>query len=148
MGKKPISDSTAVIAVNEEEGPVIVKLALPPELYAQYEEVASKQDLTPAELMLHRLNRCATHSSIRSLYFSESQLRQLEAILQKRPIETSEHAIALLVSMLSVRVGDFEPVPISASQAKRIHLGAIGGQSPYDKLCQIVQGAIAKATGI
>lgn len=135
-------------AVNEADIPIIVKLAIPPDLYALYESLAEVQNLTAAELLLHRLQRCATHSSIRSLYFSESQLRQLEAALQKRPIETAEQALALINKLISVRISDFEPITISAEQAKRIHLGAYGGLTPQDKLRGIVIAAIGKATGI
>lgn len=134
-------------AVNEGEGPVVLKLVIPRDLYAEYEEAAQKQDLTTAELIVHRLQRCKTHSSIRSAYFSTSQLARLEQILQKRPIEDAEHALALIKTAMSVRIDSFDPVPISHMQAKRIHLGAFGGQTPYDRLCYIVQGAIAKATG-
>lgn len=135
-------------AINESEVPVVVKLAIPPDLYALYEALASAQDLKPTELMLHRLQRCASHSSIRSLYFSESQLRQLEVTLQKKPIDSAEQAIALITKLLSVKIGDFEPVPLSAEQAKRIHLGAYGGMTPQEKLQGIVQSAVSKAVGI
>ena len=135
-------------AINEADIPVIVKLAIPPDLYAMYESLAEVQSLTAAELILHRLQRCAAHSSIRSLYFSESQLRQLEAALQKRPIETAEQALALIKKLISVRISDFEPISISAEQAKRIHLGAYGGITPQDKLRGIVIAAVSKATGI
>lgn len=134
-------------AVNESEGPVVVKLTIPADLYAEYKDLAEKQDLTPAELMIHRLDRCRSHSSIRSIYFSTSQLQRLETRLQKRPIETAEQALALLDTAFSFTVGDLPPVPITPQQAKRIHLGAFGGQSAHDRLSYIVQGAIAKATG-
>lgn len=148
MAGKPKQTESEVVAINESEGPVVVKLAIPAELYLEYKSLADAQDLTPAELILHRLQRCSGHSSIRSLYFSTSQLSQLEALLQKRPISTSEQALALLTSALSVRIGDFPPVPISAQQAKRLEMGAYGGLNTYERLCQIVGGAIAKATGI
>jgi hypothetical protein len=146
QAEEPV-EAPVVEAVNEAEGPVVVKLTVPRELYQEYADLASKQDLTPAELMIHRLNRCKSHTSIRSIYFSTSQLTQLEGLLQKRPVESAEHALALISAMASVRIGDFPPIPISAHQAKRIYLGAIGGQTPYDRLCMIVQGAVARATG-
>ena len=134
-------------AINEDEGPVVVKLILHPDTYREYKELAEKQDLTAAELMAHRLTRCKDHSSIRSLYFSSSQVARLEQLLQKRPLETAEQAISLVAAAFSFRVGDFPPVPISPSQSKRIHMGAFSGQTPYDRLCYIVQGAVAKMTG-
>ena len=137
-----------VAAINEAEIPVIVKLALSPELYAEYEELASVQQLTVAELILDRLTRCKTHASIRSLYFHTSQLAQLENILAKRPIESAEHALVLLRNALTIRIGEFEPIPITAQQAKRLALSAYGGLTVQERLNQIVQPAISKAVGI
>lgn len=135
-------------AINEQEGPVtVIKLTIPAELYEEYKQLAEKQGLTPAELMAHRLVRCKSHSSIRSIYFSASQLQQLEQLLQKRPIESSDQALALITGAFSFRVGDFPPVPITPAQAKRIHLGATRGQNAYDRLCYVVQGAVSKMTG-
>jgi hypothetical protein len=134
-------------AINEDEGPVVVKLTIPRDIYDQYADLAEKQDLTPADLMVHRLTRCRNHASIRSLYFSTSQLQQLETVMQKRPIETAEQAITLIQSAFSFRVGELPPIPITPTQAKRLHLSAYGGQTPYDRICYVVQGAVAKATG-
>lgn len=146
MSKKAV-EPNGNIAINEDEGPVVLKLSIPADLYAEYEDLAYTQQLTVAELMLDRIKRCKGHSSIRSLYFTTLQLSQLEGILQKRPIADSTHALALLQAALSVRVGDFEPIPISASQAKRLALAAYGGLTVQDHLARVIQGAIAKATG-
>lgn len=135
-------------AVNEAEVPVVIKLAIPPDLYTVYESLSAAQGLTPAELMLHRLRRCSNHSSIRSLYFTETQVRQLESLLQRRPIETTDQALLLISKLVSVQIGDFEPVQLSAEQVKRIHIGAYGGQTPQSKLEGIVKGAISKAVGV
>lgn len=137
-----------VEAVNENEGPVVLKLNIPQDLYNTYKELADGQDLTVAELMVHRLTRCVDHSSIRSLYFPTSQLVQLEDLLQKRPIGTSEQAMALIRSALTIRVGDFPPVPITAQQAKRLAMGAYGGKNVIDHVNSVVQKAVSAATGI
>lgn len=144
---EPLVQAPEIQAVNEAEGPVVIKLTLPGELYAEYKDLADKQELTPAELMIHRLSRCRTHSSVRSLYFSQQQLSRLEQLLQKRPIENSEQALALMTAAFSFQLGEFPPVPLTPAQAKRIHLGAFGGQTAYDRLCYIVQGAVSKMTG-
>ena len=143
----PKPESGNRTAINESEGPVVLKLTIPGELYSFYSDLAENQELTVADLMLHRLQRCKGHTSLRSLYFSETQLRALEGVLQKRPIETADQAVSTISAAFQVKVGDFEPVPITANQAKRIRLGAIGGMTVQEKLAQIVQGAIAKATG-
>ncbi len=138
-----------VRAINEDEpAPVVLKLTLPAELYAQFEEMADGQDLTVAELMVHRLTRCVDHSSIRSLYFSESQVRQLEAVLQTRPLDDPIKALASITSWFKFRINEFEPVQVTAQQAKRIHLGAYTGVSAQEHLHRIIVGAVAKATGV
>lgn len=135
-------------AINEDEGPVVLKLTIPQELYNEYKQVADSQELSVSELMLHRLQRCAGHSSIRSLYFHTSHLVQLENLLQKRPLETPDQAVALLASALSIRLGDFPPVPVTAAQAKRLKMGAYGGKTEYEHVAQIISAAVAKATGV
>lgn len=135
-------------AINEGEGPVVLKLTIPLDLYAEYEGLASKQGLTVAELVLHRLRRCKDHNSLRPLYFTDTQRAQLETILQKRPLELSEQALTLLTTMLSLRVGELPPIQLTAQQIKRIQMGGYAGQTPEQRLAGIVQGAISKAYGI
>lgn len=136
-----------IAAVNEEEGPVVIRLNIPRDLYASYAALAEKQGLTPAELMQHRLERCSSHSSIRPLYFPDSQRAQLETLLQKRPVETPEQALALLAGALSVGVGELA-VPITPAQAKRLKLSAYAGMTVQDRLTQIVQTALARSLGV
>lgn len=144
-----IADTGNVRAINENDpAPVTIKVTLPAELYAQYEALASGQGVTVAEILVHRLTRCVDHSSIRSLYFSESQLRQLEQVLMTRPLDDPQKAIASIASWFKVRINEFEPVPISAQQARRVHLGAYSGTTPQEHLHRIVIGAVAKATGV
>lgn len=148
MAKQQQAEANGNIkAVNEAEGPVVVKLAIPADLYEQYQELAGKQGVSPAELMLNRLERCVLHSSIRHLYFSEFQVRQLELILQKRPLDSTELALSTAAAAFKFRIDQFDPISISSIQAKRLHLAAYGGKTAYDHLCLVVQGAIAKATG-
>lgn len=135
-------------AVNEDEGPVTVKISITRELYDEYSTLAEKQGLTPAELMLHRLKRCVAHSSIRSIYLPESQVRQVEGILQRRPLETSDQLLALMTEAFRFRIDGFEPIQITPQRAKRIHLGAIGGQTPQQRLEMIIDAALVKATGL
>jgi len=143
-----VAEEGNVHAINESEGPVVVKVAIPSDVYQLYETIAAGQDLTVSELMSHRLQRCATHSSIRSIYFPESQLRQLEQVLQVRPIESSEHALVLITNAFKFRIDTFEPIVVSATQAKRLHLGAYAGFTVQEHLNRIIQGAVAKATGV
>lgn len=135
-------------AVNEDEVPVVLKLSIPQELYAEYEKLAAAQSLTVTELVMHRLRRCRDHNSLRPLYFTDSQRSSLENLLQKRPIETAEQALALLNAALSIRIGEFPPIPLSAQQVKRIGMSGYAGQSAEERLSQIVQSAISKAVGI
>lgn len=143
-----VAEPNGNVAVNEAEVPKIIKLAIPADLYEEYKQLAEAQQLTVAELMVDRLRRCRTHSSIRSLYFPTSQLTQLESLLQKRPIESPDHALTLVKNLLAVPVEGFQPVPISAAQAKRLSMGAYGGMTVQDHLNRIVQGAISKAVGV
>lgn len=144
---KLADDIGNVRAINEEDGPVVVKVQLPAELYDRYKVLADAQGLKPAELMANRLERCVEHSSIRSLYFSESQVRQLEAVLQTRPINDPAKAIANISSWFKVRLNEFEPVPITADQVKRLHLGASRGTPVQEHISRIIQAAVGKATG-
>lgn len=137
----------STVAINEDEGPVVVRLNLPPELYAKYAELAEKQGLTPAELLQNRLERCVEHSSLRPLYFSDSQRAQLENLIQKRPLETAEQVLPLLSSLLTFKVGEFE-VPITNAQARRLQLSAYANMTVEDRLVQIVQGALSKSLGV
>ncbi len=134
-------------AVNEDDGPVTVRINLPAEIYDRYKQSAEAQGLTVGELLSHRLTRCVDHSSIRSLYFSEPQVRQLEQMLQTRPLDDAVKAISSISGWFKVRINGFDPVPISAQQARRIHLGAYSGCTAQDHLNRVVIGAIAKATG-
>lgn len=138
-------------AVNEDE-PLsdveIVRVAIPRDIYTHYAALADSQGVTIAELLAHRLQRCVDHSSIRSLYFTDSQRAQLERLLQKRLIDNSEQALALVTAALSIRVGDYPPVPITAQQAKRLAMGVLGGQTPESRVQTIVQQAITRAVGI
>lgn len=135
-------------AINEDEGPVVLKISFARSVYAEYEELAQRQGLTVAELVAHRMRRCKDHNSIRPLYFNDSQRAQLEALLQKKPLELSEQAITLLATALSLRVGDLPPIQLTAQQIKRIQMGGYAGQTPEQRLAGIVQGAISKAYGI
>ena len=135
-------------AVNEAELPVQIRLSIPRELYDEYEKIAGNQGLTVTELVMHRLYRCKDHNSIRPLYFADTQRGQLELLLQKRPLETAEQALALLGTSFSVRIGDFPPIPLSAQQVKRIGMGGYAGMTAEQRLTQIVQSAISKAVGI
>lgn len=135
-------------AVNESEGPKILKITIPADLYVEYEVAAGKSGLTVAELVLHRLRRCKDHNGIRTLFFSDAQRAQLENILQKKPLETSEQALTVLKACLSVNLSDFEPVPLTAQQVKRLAMAGYAGQTPQDRVRQIVQNAVSKAVGI
>lgn len=135
-------------AVNEDEGPIVLRVSIPRDLYAEYEGSAQKQGLTVAELVLHRMRRCRDHNGLRPLYFTDLQRGQLEQLLQKRPLETAEQALALLTTCMSIRIGEFPPIPITAQQVKRIEMSAYGGKTVQDRLAGIVQGAISKAVGI
>lgn len=148
MAKKSLAAArVGNVAINEDEGPVVIKITIPAEVYATYSELADSQELTVGELMAHRLARCADHSSIRSLYFTESQVRQLEAILQTKPLSDPEKVLGSISNWFRFRLNEFEPIPVSAQQAKRIHLGAYTGCSAQEHLQRVVLGAIAKATG-
>lgn len=142
-----IRASEPSLAVNEDEGPAVVRLNLTRELYDKYVALAEKQDLTPAELMQSRLERCVEHSSLRPLYFSDSQRSQLEALIQKRPLENAEQVIPLLVNLFTFKVGDFE-VPITPAQARRLQMAAYASMTVEDRLIQIVQGALSRALGV
>ena len=135
-------------AINEHEVPVVLKLSLPQDLYADYEKLAENQGLTVTELVMHRLRRCKEHNSLRPLYFGDSQRGALETLLQKRPLETAEQTLSLLAASLSVKIGDFPPIPLSAQQVKRIGLAGYAGQTGEERLAQIVKAAISKALGI
>lgn len=137
----------APAVVNPDEGPVVIQLTIPRELYNQYKDLADGQDLTVAELMTHRLTRCQSHSSIRSIYFSTTQVQQLEQLFQKRPLETPDQVLASIKAAFQFSVGELPPIPITPLQAKRIHIGTPRGQTPYDRLCYVVQGAVSKMTG-
>jgi hypothetical protein len=135
-------------AVNEAELPVTIRLAIPRDLYADYESAAAKQGLTVTELIMHRLYRCKDHNSLRPLYFSDSQRGALETLLQKRPIENAEQALATLNANLHVRISDFPAIPLTPQQVKRIGMGGYAGQTAEQRLIQIVQAAIAKGYGV
>lgn len=135
-------------AVNEADLPVVLKLSIPQELYAEYETAASKQGLTVTELMMHRLRRCKDHNGLRTLFFTDSQRGLLEQLLQKRPLESAEQALSLLTACMSVRIGEFAPIPLTAQQVKRLEMSAYGGKSVHERLAGIVQGAVSKAVGI
>lgn len=141
---KPEPGNEAPI-VNER---AIVKLAVPVDLYNEYDQLADKQGLTVQELMLHRLTRCKDFNGVRPLFFSDAQRSQLEGILQKRPLESAEQALAALQACLSLRIGDFEPIPLPGPLVKRIGLSAYGGQSPQDRLSMLVLSALHKAVGL
>lgn len=145
--QQPADIDGNVRAINEEEGPTVVKIAIPAELYESYKELANSQQISVADLMLSRLTRCVGHSSVRSLYLSESQLRQLEQIIQKRPIETADAALSTIAAAFRFRIDQFEPVAVSAAQAKRLHLAAYGGYTAQQHLERLIQGVIARATG-
>lgn len=135
-------------AINEDEGPVVVKMTLPRELYNKYLEMAEAQDVSASDLMFNRLERCVGHSSIRSLYFHTSHLAKLEELVQKKPIGTPEQALALLAGALSVKVGDFDPIQLSVQQVKRIGMNAFGGRTAETFLADLVKTSVAKAVGI
>ena len=135
-------------AVNEHEVPVVLKLSLAQELYDEYQKLAENQGLTVTELIMHRLRRCKDHNSLRPLYFGDSHRGALETLLQKRPLETAEQALSLLAASMSVRIGDFPPIPLSAQQVKRIGMAGYAGQTAEERLSQIVKAAISKAVGI
>lgn len=135
-------------ALNEGEVPQIIKLAVPPDLYAEYEELAQKQGLTVAELMIHRLQRCKDHISVRPLYFTDAQRTRLEALIGKRPLDTTELALSAVSAAFKVRIDQFDPISLTVNQVRRIHMGAIGGQTPQDKLEFIITRAVSKETGI
>ena len=134
-------------AANEAEVPVSIRLAIPQELYAEYEQSAYKQGLTVTELIMHRLVRCKDHSGRRTLFFSDTQREQLERILQKRPIESADQALALLGANLVANVGQF-PIQFTAPQIKRISMGGYGGLSAEERFAQIVLSAVAKSYGV
>jgi hypothetical protein len=135
-------------AANDAELPVHIRLAIPQELYAEYEKSADRQGLTVTELIMHRLRRCKDHNSLRPIYFSDTHRGALETLLQKRPIETADQAIAALNSNLTVRVAEFPAIPLSPQQVKRIGMGGYAGQSAEERLVSIIKGAIAKAYGV
>lgn len=135
-------------AINEGEVPVVLKLHLPQELYAEYEQIALGQGLTPTELIMHRLKRCKDHTALRPIYFNDSQRSQLEGILQKKPLENAEQAIALIKAGLSVHIGDLPPIQLTAQQVKRIGMAGYAGQTAEERLQYIIKGAISKALGI
>lgn len=127
---------------------VVVKLTIPEELYAGYEELAEKQGLTVEELMLHRLKRCKDFNGLRPLFFSDVQRQKLEDILQKRPLESADQAVAALSACLTIRISEFEPISLTAQQVKRLGMSGYAGQNSQDRLAQIVRGAVSKAVGI
>jgi hypothetical protein len=135
-------------AINESEVPLVLKLHIAPELYAEYEQSALSQGLTPTELILHRLKRCREHTGLRPLYFNDTQRAQLETILQKKPLENAEQALALIKAGLSVRIGDLPPIQLTAQQVKRIGMAGYAGQSAEERLNYIIKGAISKALGV
>lgn len=135
-------------AINDAELPVQIRLNIPQSLYAEYEKLAVGQGLTVTELIMHKLHRCRDHNSLRPLYFADTHRGQLETLLQKRPLETADQALALLNASLSIRIGDFPPIPLSAQQVKRIGMGGYAGMSAEQRLTQIVQAAVSKAVGI
>lgn len=136
------------LAVNDAEVPVQVRLSIPRDLYDEYESLALMQGLTVTELIMHRLRRCKDHNSLRPLYFSDYHRAALETLLQKKPLETADQTVALLTSSLSIKIGDFPPIPLSAQQVKRIGMAGFAGQTAEQRLAQIVQSAISKAVGI
>ena len=145
--RKQVELGNEAPAINEGELPVTIRLSVPQELYAEYEKAAANQGLTVTELIMHRIKRCKDHNSLRPLYFSDSQRSSLEQILQKKPIETAEQALALLGASLSIPIGDL-PVQLTAQQRKRISMGGYGGTSAEERFAQIIRGAISKNYGV
>lgn len=145
---KHVPELGNAVEVNDAEVPVQVRLSIPRDLYDEYENLAMVQGLTVTELIMHRLRRCKDHNGLRSLYFSDFHVRALETLLQKKPLETPDQTIALLTASLSVKIGEFPPIPLSAQQVKRIGMSGYAGQTVEQRLAQIVQSAISKAVGI
>lgn len=149
LSPKHVPEPGNAAPVNASELPsVVISLQIPRELYEEYERNAVSQGLTPTELFMHRIKRCKDHSGIRTLFFTDSQRAQLETLLQKKPLETADQAMALIVAALSVKVGDLPPIQLTAQQVKRLGMAGYAGQSAEERLQYIVKGAISKALGI
>lgn len=136
------------IAVNENEVPKVVKIAIPAELYSEYVDLAAKQGLTLNELIIHRLRHCKDHNSIRPIYFSDAHRQQLEQAVGKRPLDTADQAVSAILAVFRFRVDGFEPIQLSSNQARRLQMAAYGGLTVEDRLRQIVTSAVSKSVGL
>lgn len=152
MAKITLADDKPAIKRIEsavEAAAVIVEVALPKDLYEQYEGQSKSQGLSLEDIIVSRLRRCVDHDSIRGLYIKDADRRKLESWLKKQPIENTAQFLAIIEGIFSLRVEPFDPIPVSGAAFKRMMLrDGFGGMSAQEHINKIVRDALVRALGV
>lgn len=84
---------------------VLVKLSIPANVYAQYEEQAKLAKQSVEKTLADRLRTCVAHTSGRGLYFNDAQRSALERITGGHIISDAETALTKVRMTVEIDVG-------------------------------------------